>query len=69
MHVLYMKSLPFQVKGALVMNIISTITAAIAIILFSLDYVFEMRYGCYGNGESYSYSDCAMFRRWFQVKH
>ncbi|XP_035252018.1 membrane-spanning 4-domains subfamily A member 4A-like isoform X3 [Anguilla anguilla] len=54
------------VRGALGMNIISTITAGIAIILFSLLIVIMMRYDCYGIEKSFAYYDdtrCALQTR------
>ncbi|XP_061088974.1 membrane-spanning 4-domains subfamily A member 15-like isoform X5 [Conger conger] len=52
------------VRAALVMNILSTIAAAIAIILLSLDYALEIRYSCY-NSEN-TYGSCERYRRWFK---
>ncbi|XP_061088902.1 membrane-spanning 4-domains subfamily A member 4A-like isoform X2 [Conger conger] len=53
------------VRAALVMNILSTIAAAIAIILLSLDYAFVLRYyGCYDY--EYRYGYCEEYRRWLK---
>ncbi|XP_061088947.1 membrane-spanning 4-domains subfamily A member 4D-like isoform X2 [Conger conger] len=53
------------VRAALVMNILCTIAAAIAIILLSLDYVFDMGYyGCYDSENTYG--SCEEYRRWFK---
>ncbi|XP_064208883.1 membrane-spanning 4-domains subfamily A member 4A-like isoform X3 [Anguilla rostrata] len=56
------------VKGALGMNIISTITAGIAIILFSLDFVIMMRYYCSDNEETYSYYNCRRLQRTLETR-
>ncbi|KAJ8398473.1 hypothetical protein AAFF_G00427280 [Aldrovandia affinis] len=59
------------VKRALVMNIFSAIIAVVAIVLFSLDLVIELRnYHCYDNFQSgiYYRNSCKMFQYVYQTR-